>query len=486
MTFELSNGAGGKSLKGWLHPVVVGRGGALAAVVLALLALPDAGAEPTASLPPGPLYLEGPLLVPENDTLLIGPGTFVSGPGRIEVWGSLEVRGSPGSLAELSVPVLLRGNGTSRFEHARLWGVNATALVVSAGSAELSNVTVEASGRGVQVEGNGSLRAADVALTEHDGEALYATDGADVELRRAVVRGNGRGATVFGFSRLLVEDSSFADNGQHVVIDLGPWSRAGEAPRLVGNDFGATAPGGSALFLRHESAGSERVVEMARNVVHDAPVGLRAQGEALVVESRNDTFRDNQVGLAVQGAKVRLRGATLGNAEDIQGGGDLLLEDVTYVRAADAPAPAPRAGFPGAAWVALGVVGLVAVGLLLLRGPRAPPQRVPAAAPDAEPVEPAPPPEPPADLALKPLERRVLEDVLAHPGTSQRAVADRLGMTRQALHYHVKKLEARGLLAKTAKGRETLCEVPPQVAAAVRALPPSPPPVNDLRSPDNP
>jgi predicted transcriptional regulator len=68
------------------------------------------------------------------------------------------------------------------------------------------------------------------------------------------------------------------------------------------------------------------------------------------------------------------------------------------------------------------------------------------------------------------MERRILDDVLAHAGTAQAAVAARLGLSRQALHYHVKKLEARGLLSKTPEGRETRCEVTPLGRAALAAV----------------
>lgn len=82
-----------------------------------------------------------------------------------------------------------------------------------------------------------------------------------------------------------------------------------------------------------------------------------------------------------------------------------------------------------------------------------------------------PPDAAPADLAtpLSPQEARILLDMADHPGTPQSAVAQRLGLSRQALHYHVKKLEGRGLLTKLAKGRETQCFVRPEAQPLVDA-----------------
>lgn len=89
------------------------------------------------------------------------------------------------------------------------------------------------------------------------------------------------------------------------------------------------------------------------------------------------------------------------------------------------------------------------------------------------------PPRPPAGAAppdtgtpLRPQEVRVLRDLLQHPGTAQSAIAQRLGLSRQALHYHVKKLEARGLLTKVTKGRETHCYAREEAEPLVASAPP--------------
>ncbi|MHB8605016.1 MAG: MarR family transcriptional regulator [Thermoplasmatota archaeon] len=58
---------------------------------------------------------------------------------------------------------------------------------------------------------------------------------------------------------------------------------------------------------------------------------------------------------------------------------------------------------------------------------------------------------------LRSAERGVLEAIAASPGMAQSELANRLGLSRQALHYHVKKLEKAGYVRKRAEGRETLC-----------------------------
>ncbi|HWG92484.1 MAG TPA: winged helix-turn-helix transcriptional regulator [Candidatus Thermoplasmatota archaeon] len=59
--------------------------------------------------------------------------------------------------------------------------------------------------------------------------------------------------------------------------------------------------------------------------------------------------------------------------------------------------------------------------------------------------------------SLREGERQIFEDILAHPGSPQAMVAERLGLSRQALHYHIKRLSARGYIRKVSQGRETLC-----------------------------
>ncbi|HVL49326.1 MAG TPA: winged helix-turn-helix transcriptional regulator [Candidatus Thermoplasmatota archaeon] len=65
--------------------------------------------------------------------------------------------------------------------------------------------------------------------------------------------------------------------------------------------------------------------------------------------------------------------------------------------------------------------------------------------------------EAPPVAALRKIERDVFEDIAANPGSTQARIAERLGLSRQALHYHIKKLERMGYISKVAQGRETYC-----------------------------
>src|SRR5688500_13253268 len=91
----------------------------------------------------GAIYLTETLVVGEGETLSIGPGASITGPGSIEVRGSLMVEGNATDKADVAVPILIVGNGTSRIADARLWGVKGTALTASAGNVTLERVLFE-------------------------------------------------------------------------------------------------------------------------------------------------------------------------------------------------------------------------------------------------------------------------------------------------------------------------------------------------------
>ncbi len=65
----------------------------------------------------------------------------------------------------------------------------------------------------------------------------------------------------------------------------------------------------------------------------------------------------------------------------------------------------------------------------------------------------------PLATELRGAERDIFDYMAAHPGCTQSSIATALGLSRQALHYHVKKLENRSFITKVAQGRETLCYV---------------------------
>jgi hypothetical protein len=317
----------------------------------------------------------------------------------------------------------------------------------------------------------------DTVFRDHAGEALYVEEGARVWLDNVSFTGNGRGITVYSTGGFRLNDSTFAGNTQHVVIDLFPWSQLGET-RLARNRFDPPTPTPArppGILLRDAQAlvqdSTQRTIHLESNRIEGAPIGLRAEGSGLVVLSTNDTLIDNAIGLSVQAATVRVTGGTFGNDRDIEGSGHITFDDVTYLRQGAVPPDAAVAGRTWVAWLVGGALFVLALGafVLLRRSHRAPLDRSPPRTP-ASPLSPVPPLAPRSlpFVALEPpltsVERRILEDIVAHPGTPQRAVADRLGTTRQALHYHVKKLEARGLVSKTVEGRETKCTVPLEVA----------------------
>jgi predicted DNA-binding protein (UPF0251 family) len=447
----------------------------LVALLAALALAPDSRADPLV----GDVYLDDVVVVAPNATLELGPGVTVTGPGHIEVWGSLVVAGEPARRAEIAVPILLLGNGTSRADHARFWGVHGPAISVSHGAFEAHDVAFEASEMGLRASNDSRVGLTDAVFRNNAGPALSVGGRASVSLSRAVLEGNGRGIVVSSALSLLVADSSFRGDAPQVDV---AWAGGPVNVSLARNDLGALHPtGGPLVAIRASGTGSIAVddppplVNLSGNRIHGAAVGLFVAGPGPALESRNDTVDQNVVGVVLAQGTARLRGTTLGNDRDVEGGetGDLTLDNVTFLRAQAATLPQGAPGaFPWGA-VGLGAVALALVGLVIAQPiARARERRRAAAAPPATSF-PAPEPEEVQETpALTHQELRILRDVVANPGSPQAAVATRLGMTRQALHYHVKKLEARGLLVKVAKGRETLCHVPPGVAAT---LPPDGP-----------
>lgn len=400
-------------------------------VLLLLLTVPTAlAAEPIT----GAFYVGGVLLVPEGETLRIAPNATLSGPGRIEVRGTLLVEGTPGGQVNLTVPILVSGNGTARLAHARLWGVHGTALTVKEGRAELQDCLFEANEVGLHVgPGPSTLLAQDASFRSHDRVAARFEGAYD--------------ATWTG--------GTFSGNAAHIVLASGP----GSTFRLADATLGPT--GGASLT----AGGTGGAVTLLGDSFSGGDVGLRVEGPLDVV-SRNDTFLGMRIGVQVLAGSLELDGARFDTLErdiDAAPATRLELADVTLTPAAIvAPAPAEPSPNGPSAWWALLALALAGGGVAWWR-----------MRPRAESPAPAPPtPAPPVDLTgVTSQELRLLRDVAAHPGTAQAAAAARLGMSRQALHYHVKKLEGRGLLAKTTMGRETRCTLPEAVALALSSLP---------------
>lgn len=71
--------------------------------------------------------------------------------------------------------------------------------------------------------------------------------------------------------------------------------------------------------------------------------------------------------------------------------------------------------------------------------------------------------------ALRSVEREILNVIIATPGKPQSAIAADLGVSRQSLHYHIKKLESQGFITKVPRGRETLIFAKEEAVAAAKA-----------------
>jgi hypothetical protein len=443
-------------------------------LILVLLCAPAAAAQ-EANYPAGASKLDTDLVVAANETLHIGPGTSILGSGRIVVHGALDVEGSPTSRVEISVPILLDGNGSSRFVDAHLWGVNGTALTLRAGNLTLERVAFEGDDVGLDASGGGTLEARDVLFRAERVASATVAGLSSASFVNATFEDGGLGVALDAASNAtaLVAECDFERNLQHATVHLGagPSTVRFERDRF-GPAASTSAPGTAALTLSGPPAdGAPRVVSLANDTFLQNDVSLRVSGQGFSVDSAHDVFLGSRIGVALDAANVALRNDTFQTSvRDVDGAASsiVLTEGDSFTPPVGGAIPAAAArdaagGVPGWAFPAVLAVGATvgAVALLRRRRPAAPSLEGPPAA------------EPPAatapDLAtpLRPLERRILEDLVANPGSAQSAVAARLGLSRQALHYHVKKLEARSLLRKEARGRETRCFAAAGVAEAL-------------------
>lgn len=430
----------------------------------------------------GPLYIEDVLVVGEGGSLTVLAGTSITGPGHIEVRGSLIVAASITSRAEIAVPIVIESNGTTTLSHARLWGVPGTALTIRGGNLTLTNVSFEGNGVGLAAIGTSptTIHGQDLLFRAHSSEGARLLGRVTASFNRTAFQDNTRGIVVdesLGGANLTVTQSAFERNGQHVTITMGS-NRDPATIRIVETDLGpVSAPSGTRLpsiLVRSdltEGDDANRVVELHNNRHHDADIALRAEGRGYHVDSSNDSFERNRIAASIQGANVTLHHARLNSVEQETEGsetGTLTLHDPIFATSELVTTNlAPRT----ANWVMPTIILLAATAgggalvLLQRRKKRGP----------AQPDEPEQPPAPEVrvdfSIPLKPMERRILDDIVANPGTPQSAVALRLGLSRQALHYHVKKLETRGLLTKRPQGRETQCFVPEDVAASLALSP---------------
>jgi predicted transcriptional regulator len=77
----------------------------------------------------------------------------------------------------------------------------------------------------------------------------------------------------------------------------------------------------------------------------------------------------------------------------------------------------------------------------------------------------------PKSRPVSPWQMRVLETVRGQPQISQSELARILGLTRQALHYHIDQLRRSSLIGVTAMGRETHLAVDPNAWARLGRCP---------------
>lgn len=391
----------------------------------------------------GPLNVDPALIVEAHETLILDPGSVLTGNGSVLVHGRLELRGEPGSRVHVGVPIVVLGNGSVLLRHTRLADVAGTALELRGGAAQLLDVTFAGNGRGIATDPKNAttLDARRVVLREHAAEALL----------------------LLGPANATLSATSFTANGANIVMSPAPGASLLLADSLLATPTRLDA----SLHVRSTLAAGEAATLRTMNATLDGgDTGVRIEGPGMRYESADDDFLRLRLGVRLdegEATLVRARFESTPQETQVGPAARLTLTDVRAAPAATlAPAPAPAADLrvPAMAALALALVGGTSLVILLRRRGTRP--HAPAAGS-------TPAPEPPRQVGpLTPVERRVLEDVDAHPGTAQAAIAERLGMTRQALHYHVKKLEARGLLRKDAHGRETRCTLAPGVGDALR------------------
>lgn len=407
------------------------------ALGLALLVLTVQASLAAAQELTGAIFVETALVVGEGETMVLGPGASLSGPGSVEVHGRLVARGTGEAPVQLAVPLRIHPNASADLRHVRLWGVDGAAVTLRGGNLTLVDALLEANGLGIDAT-DARVTAQNATLRDH------ATGGARLA-----------GATQAAFA-----NATFAGNGHNVLFEPADGARLD----VLDSTMSAPALAVPSLHVRSNLTGDERASVVTRRVAFEGgDVAVRVEGAGVSLSSTDDVFSRVRVALDLDETEASVTRARFDSLErDVDAGPQARLSftDVRFTPAAvAAPLPAPAAPPALSGWWAL-LVGIVAAGGTLAWA-RARLRAAPA---------PAEPEAPPPDLAtpLSPTERRILVDLAAHPESAQAAIAARLGMTRQALHYHVKKLEARRLLRKTAQGRETRCTIAPGVEPILR------------------
>lgn len=482
------------------------------------------------------------LVVRENETLVLtGENATMRGPGILDVRGRLVLEGDATSKGYLrDVRIQLTGAGPHHIANV-VFATNGTVLRHEQGLLALEHARFDGGAIAIHALAAADVRATDVVFAEQRDAAIVLDDAARLTLTAGSFSGGAPSIRAATSGALDVRDSTFRGRAAHLVAQAPDGWRGsltndsfGPAPTGVL----VTASGPATLTLERnrfrgmdvalEVAGAGLRVKGANDTLVDNGVGIRVEGAS--VEMQGTVFGNNTV--PFEGAVTLQEPTFLTQVAQPPG--------VPAATSDEFPAPASTTATwvlvgllgvllagSGGAWLARDPlrrrVALLRARLLpkplrdearerihesLERGEPASVEDVARRAgigtelarafldqmADEGALEttndgsgkyrlaaPAPPPDaPPPDLGapLTTQEARVLRDMLDHPGTPQSAVAQRLGLSRQALHYHVKKLETRGLVTKITKGRETHCYVRAEARALLppNAAPPVAPP----------
>lgn len=413
----------------------------VALVALVLLAGPAGAADLSAS---GTLRVDQDLVVDAGDTLTLAPGTFVVGEGRIVVHGRLLAEGTPTAPVRFAAPVVLLGAGEpgSRLASVRFLGIDGTALEVRGAAAYVLDASFEANGRGILAADGADVEVRSARFRGHRGGAILADGAARLVLDEALFRDEASAVTVAATragARHVVSNATFAAVGRALDVEaVAPGEVVLERSLVAGSTAGAPADDARAAAVHARGApGGARLVSRG-NVFVDLPLALALEG--VEASSERDRFERCEVAVLAHGAKAEFVDTTL-----VATSRALVFDDeaeVVGLEGSVAAASPPPHGVAVAIVLALGAATAASVAWAV----RVPPRRVQA-----------PPPATPPVPGLRPMERAVLDAVVARPGRAQAELAAALGMSRQAVHYHVKKLVEAGLVVKVMRGRETLC-----------------------------
>ncbi|HWH07676.1 MAG TPA: hypothetical protein VNX21_00655, partial [Candidatus Thermoplasmatota archaeon] len=237
----------------------------------------------------GAIFVDPGLVVGEGETLVLGPGAVLTGPGRVTVRGTLEARGEPGAPVQLAVPVDLL-NGSATLRHVRVWGVDGDALTVKGGRLVLEDALVEGNGVGLAVD---------------------APEGATLDVRNATFRDHATaGATLAGRFDAALRNVTFAGNARHLALQPadGATLDAEEATFLA-----PTTRAPSLLVVADE--GVHATVRTRRATFDGGDVAVRVEGAGARYVSEDDAFLRVRVGLSLDGAEAAVARARFETTE---------------------------------------------------------------------------------------------------------------------------------------------------------------------------